>query len=111
MSRRVASARALESRSARSSSGRRKRPPPPDASARTEHVRDCALGSALHERRDLRVCGAPVSASLLCNLEGFQKVWHAWYGCGIVDIIAEEETYDATGSGPAVVAFSGGLDS
>ena len=70
-----------------------------------------ALALALHERRGLRVGGAAVSASLLRNLEEFQRVWHAWYDHPVVEITADEESADGSRPVPAVVTFSGGLDS
>ncbi|MEY2450912.1 MAG: hypothetical protein QOD92_486 [Acidimicrobiaceae bacterium] len=65
---------------------------------------------AMHEGRDLHVFGAPASTSLLRNLEEFQRIWHAWFGLPIVDLVVEGEREAARPDG-AVVAFSGGVDS
>jgi hypothetical protein len=37
-------------------------------------------------------------------------VWNAWFGFPIVEIVGEEET-DLASSGPAITAFTGGVDS
>ncbi len=69
---------------------------------------------AMRDGRTLRVRG-PVSPSLLGNLEEFQYAWAAWYP-GLyhrVEILADGkvEAAAAAGERPAVVAFSGGVDS
>jgi hypothetical protein len=69
-----------------------------------------ALVLAMHEGCDLHLRGAPVSSSLLRNLEEFQQIWHAWFGYPIVDLVVEEERDDPRRD-EAVVAFSGGVDS
>lgn len=69
-----------------------------------------ALVLAMREGCDLHVRGAPVSASLLRNLDEFQQIWHAWFGHTVVDLVAEEERDDAPPAA-CVVAFSGGVDS
>lgn len=69
---------------------------------------------AMREGVDLRLSGRPVSTSLLRRLEEFQHVWHAWYGLPVVDLHAEAEDDDGparAADAPAVVAFSGGVDS
>lgn len=66
---------------------------------------------AMHEGCDVRVRGAPVSSSLLQNLDEFQQVWHAWYGLPMCGLVAEEECEDQPRSASSVVAFSGGVDS
>jgi hypothetical protein len=61
----------------------------------------------------LQVHGA-VSPSLLKNLEEFQAIWHTWFPKKYqpVEIMAEsEQEAGRAGGSPAVMAFSGGLDS
>ena len=69
-----------------------------------------SLVFAMAEGCDLRVRGAPVSASLLRNLDEFQQIWHAWFGHTVVEVVAEEERDDVPPVS-SVVAFSGGVDS
>jgi hypothetical protein len=69
-----------------------------------------ALVLAMREQRTMRVVGAPVSSSLVRNLEEFQIVWSSWYGFPIVEIVADEQD-DIAWSGPAATAFTGGVDS
>ena len=69
---------------------------------------------AMRQGEDLCVAGRPVSTSLLRSLEEFQQVWHAWYGLRVVDLAVEVEDEPDSGDAatrPAVVAFSGGVDS
>ena len=70
-----------------------------------------ALVLAMSSERTMMVRGAPVSASLLRNLEEFQLVWHAWYGFPVVDIVAEEEVDPVDREPAAITAFTGGVDS
>jgi hypothetical protein len=69
-----------------------------------------ALVLAMREGCDLHVRGAPISASLLRNLDEFQQIWHAWFGHTVVELVAEEERDDVPPDA-SVVAFSGGVDS
>ena len=72
-----------------------------------------SLFIAMQTPATLRVHG-PVSASLLRNLEEFQAIWHTWKPEKYlpVEIQAESEPEAARPDGsPAVMAFSGGLDS
>lgn len=69
-----------------------------------------ALLLAMGEGLDLHVRGAPASTSLLRNLDEFQQVWHAWFGFPVIDVVAEDEREDDRPE-PAVLAFSGGVDS
>jgi hypothetical protein len=57
------------------------------------------------------VRGAPVSPSLLRNLEVFQRVWACWQGWPLVRIEAEEERERPVRPPAAVAACSGGVDS
>ena len=72
-----------------------------------------ALFTAMQTPAVLRVHGT-VSPSLLKNLEEYQAIWHAWRPARYqpVEILAdsEQEAERAAGS-PAIMAFSGGLDS
>lgn len=69
---------------------------------------------AMSERRPLRVHGR-VSPSLLRNLEDFQTAWASWKPSeyGVIDIRADDETETppVVRDRPAIVAFSGGVDS
>lgn len=72
------------------------------------------LFRAMHGRRALRVHGK-VSPSLLRNLEDFQTAWASWKPdhYSRVEILAEEtvETPATVQDRPALMAFSGGVDS
>jgi hypothetical protein len=59
----------------------------------------------------LRVKGASISHTLLRNLTEFQYVWRAWRGFKLTKIEAEIEPDGASAVGPAIAAFSGGIDS
>jgi hypothetical protein len=79
----------------------------------TDRADPFVLGALLHAMRagaDLHVRGAAASPSLLRNLVEFQDIWHAWYDLPVVDIVAEHEREDRRPA-PAVMAFSGGVDS
>jgi hypothetical protein len=72
-----------------------------------------ALWGAMRSGRPLRVRGAPVSPSLLRNLEEFQRAWVAWRPRRLqaAALLADDES-EARRPGPgAVAAFSGGVDS
>ena len=64
---------------------------------------------AMTERRDLTVTGAPVDAVLLRNLAEFQRIWHAWFGYPMVEVLAETSA-PALPAPENVLAFSGGAD-
>jgi hypothetical protein len=70
-----------------------------------------ALLPAMAAGKDLDVRGAPVSGSLLANLQDFQEAWHAWFGYRVAAIRAEDERERPGTQGAALVAFSGGVDS
>lgn len=68
------------------------------------------LSPAMRDHLPLRVVGAPVSPSLLANLDRFMEVWRAWRGYGVVAVHADEEERPAM-PGPGLLSFSGGIDS
>lgn len=59
----------------------------------------------------LKVTGAPASASLLRNLAAFQDVWQTWRGFKTTAIEAFTAPDEIRENGPAIAAFSGGVDS
>jgi hypothetical protein len=72
-----------------------------------------SLFIAMGTPANLQVHGA-VSPSLLKNLEEFQAIWHTWMPERYqpVEILAESEQEPVLPAGsPAILAFSGGLDS
>jgi hypothetical protein len=70
-----------------------------------------ALWWAARSRAPLVVKGAPVSPSLLRNLELFQRIWGQWNGWPLVPIEPEEERERPVRPTAALAAFSGGVDS
>lgn len=69
------------------------------------------LHAALVEGAPLRVRGAPISPTLLVNLDELQHAFHAWWDLPRIDIHADEERETPTApDAPAIVAFSGGID-
>ena len=82
----------------------------PDLVDRADPFVIATLLVAMRERATLRVNGAPVTTSLLRNLEEFQQVWHAWFALPLVDVTAESELEERS-TAPAAVSFSGGVDS
>jgi hypothetical protein len=70
-----------------------------------------ALWWAAQTNATLVVTGAPVSPSLLRNLERFQRVWGTWKGWPVVPIQAEEQRERPGRPPAAVAACSGGVDS
>lgn len=72
-----------------------------------------ALPYAMLEGAPLFVRGAPVSPSLLRNLEEFQRVWTTWRPGGFfpVAIHAEQKAETGAASDEAVTAYSSGVDS
>lgn len=69
------------------------------------------LHAALVEGAPLRVRGAPISPTLLVNLDELQHAFHAWYDLPRIDIQADEERDEIPGhDAPAIAAFSGGID-
>jgi hypothetical protein len=72
-----------------------------------------ALFTAMQTPASLLVHGA-VSPSLLKNLEEYQAMWHVWRPerYQTVEILADSEQESGCSAGsPAILAFSGGLDS
>lgn len=68
---------------------------------------------AMRRKADLRI-HAPVSPSLLRNLEEFQAAWHCWHPERYqrIEIQADAEREDPSAPGDhAAMMFSGGLDS
>ncbi len=65
---------------------------------------------AMREPADVRIVGAPVSPSLLRNLEEFETIWHAWFDLPVVDLDAESTRADPQPAS-TITAFSGGVDS
>lgn len=72
-----------------------------------------ALPYAMQEAAPLVVRGAPVSPSLLRNLDEFQRAWSAWRPGALhrVAIHAELEAETRPASDDAVTAYSSGVDS
>lgn len=69
------------------------------------------LHVAMLDGAPLRVRGAPVSPTLLANLEELQDAFHAWWGIHRIDVSAEAEREEPPDDdAPAIVAFSGGID-
>ncbi len=72
------------------------------------------LGSLLQAMRvglPLRVRGAPVSTSLLANLEEFQQAWEGWRQLHPIEIVPEDGEQDEDAARAAIAGFSGGVDS
>ena len=70
-----------------------------------------AVMPAMESGVDVRVSGAPVSASLLANVSETQFAWRAWRGWPVVDLQAEEDDDRVPARHEFVAAFSGGVDS
>lgn len=86
------------------------------ADALTSRV-DPFLLVAVHHAMDrkastLWIEGAPVTRSLLASVDEFQRAWACWrQDLTVVPLAAEEETEVTVEERPALMCFSGGIDS
>ena len=78
---------------------------------------DPFLLSAVHHAMDekasaLWVEGAPVTRALLAAVDEFQRAWACWHADLVtVPLVVDEETDRPAADRPAVLCFSGGIDS
>lgn len=72
----------------------------------------CAINTAMCTGRPLWIRGAETTPSLLNNLDGFQRVWSSWrLDLRKVPIWADQTGEPTPATRPAILAFSGGIDS
>ncbi len=71
-----------------------------------------ALNHAMRAGRTMWIRGAPVSFTLLRNLEEYQRAWASWRPeLRTVPLFADEVADTTSERDPAILGFSGGIDS